>query len=216
MVAMVEAHDWAGLRASDIDSQERAALALYDSPRLEATLAGSEAATALHESVAGGNHSAAAILLLGHLPPATSGPLLKNLARGDERTKLRPWLRPVSIRLPSLVALSRQGDVGARRALLEHIEQAPIDDIVFLLAVAREFDDPVILQSMSRFLGDERPVAGGVPSGAAPQRRLADLTADTIIDRLQLPVSFARRPAGHYSPEELDEVRRRLGGAVPH
>jgi hypothetical protein len=169
----------------------------------------------LYQSVTGGNHSAAAILLLGHLPSATSGGLLQDLARRDERTKLRPWLRPVSIRLPSLAALSRQGDSGARRSLLEHIDQAPIDDIVFLLAIAREFDDPVILHALSRFLGDERLVAGGVPSGATPQRRLADLTADAIIDRLQLPVSFARRPSGRYSPEQLDEVRRLLRGAAP-
>jgi hypothetical protein len=213
---MANSHDWSGLAANDSERQERAALALYDSAQRDDVLGDERAARALHASVTGGNHSAAAILLLGHVSSSDAGELLRQLsAVTDERTKLRAWSKPVAVRIPALVALARVGDSGARLALLEHIEQAPTEDLVFLLGIVREFDDPAVLHVLAKHLSDERAIGDGVPSGAAPSRRIADLTADALIDRLSLAVSFARRPAGRYTADQLQEVLRLVRGSVP-
>jgi hypothetical protein len=214
---MTEPGLWRGLQADEPEAQERAALAIYDSGRSLADLGGDAASAALRSSVNRGNHSAAAILLLGRDSSSEAKTILTSLRNqpDDDRTKLRAWSPVVGVTLAAAVALSRLGDTDARSWLIAHIEQAPLGDLEFLLDVAKEIDDPAILHALATGLDDERPVRAGVPSGAEPQRRLADLTVDALTDRLGLSVSFPLRPSGQYSAEERQEVRRLLRGAVP-
>ena len=104
-----------GLRSSDPDEAARAADALYRSGAATQALAESAAGESLCASVAAGNRSASAVLLLGYVPGAAD--LLNKLARehGDAPVKLRPWSDVVPLRLAALAALSRLGDSEARR-----------------------------------------------------------------------------------------------------
>jgi len=213
---MAERASWSGLQARELEDQERAALAIYDSVGSDAVVP-EEQAPALRASVQRGNHSAAAILLLGHDASPEAKRLLRRLRDqpAGENTKLRPWLPLVPIALPANLALSRGGDPDARARLLAHLAEAPVGEVAFVLDVAREVDDPTVLHALGKALDDERPVAGGVPSGAQPQRRLADLAVDALSDRLNLSVSFPRKRSGRYSREEIQEVKRLLRTTLP-
>src|SRR5262249_25088357 len=110
----------------------------------------------------------------------------------------------------------RRGNLTARLEVLEEIEQNSVTTLHFLLDAIREIDDPKVLHSLGRALADERPVPGsGVPFGAEPARRLADLAVDAFVPRLQLPVSFPLKPAERYDPKEVEEVKTRLTRSLP-
>jgi hypothetical protein len=84
-----------------------------------------------------------------------------------------------------------------------------------LLEVIDDIDDPAALQLLRNYLSDERKAPGGVPYGAVPSRRLADLAADALMDRLNLAVSFARRPAGRYEADQLAEIDSKVRATIP-
>ena len=214
---MSERIELSGLRDPDPETQGRSALAIYESPRPEEILRDAAAAAAVRTSVAEGNRSAAAILLLGYDPSPRSAELLKDIRQtyAGKRAKLKPWSPAVPLPLVVDVALSRLGDAGARRSLLEGIEEASVEVLAFLLGVLREVDDPAVLHALSKALDDERPVAGGVPSGAEPARRLADVAVNAFIERLGLAVRFTRDPARRYARQDIEDVKRLLKGSLP-
>ncbi|MBI4905472.1 MAG: hypothetical protein HY820_17700 [Acidobacteria bacterium] len=202
------------LLADDATVRERAAEGLYDSPERSTLLSSAEAAPALLASVERGNRSAAALLLLSYAPG--SAPLLKKLAaeHASDLVKLRSWSRPVPLSVAATVALSRIGDADARRTLLERAAEYPDAVRVFLLDVLTDVDSPEVWHQFAAYLHDETEIPEGVPSGAA-RRRVADRAVDAFLDRLNLPVSFARNSGGRYTTDQIDETLRVLRERVP-
>jgi hypothetical protein len=142
--------------------------------------------------------SAAAMLLLARVPDEESKHLLRQAMYSDtgKQTKLALKSPAVPLGTAASVALSAAGDPEGRRELHRLAGSEDLATRRFLLEVIDDIDDPAALQLLRRYLSDERKAPGGAPYGAVPSRRIADLAADALIDRLDLAVSFARRPTG--------------------
>lgn len=205
---------WHDLSSIESGRATEAAEALYASPDKAGVVADKAAARALIESIEKGNRSAAAILLAGYA--AGSDKVLKQIAaeHPDEPVKLKSWSRTVPLRIAAAVALSRSGDAGARRDILEHASEYPDNIRIFLLDVLKDFDAPEIWHLLSGYMKDETEIPEGVPSGAE-RRRVADHAVDAFLDALSLPVSFPRNPGGRYTAEQIDEAVRALRENVP-
>jgi HEAT repeat protein len=203
----------AQLSSDEPDQRERAARAIHSACAwdLVPPLAG-----ALRDAVRT-VPSAAAMLLLARDPNDETRQLLRQVmhAHTGKQTKLELDSPAVPLETAAAVALSAAGDSQARREL--HRLASSDDPTIrrFLLEVIGDIDDPPTLQQMRQYLSDQRETPGGVPHGATPSRRIADLAADALIDRLNLAVSFARRPAGRYDPDQLAEVDSKVRASIP-
>jgi HEAT repeat protein len=202
------------LLSPDPDTAARAASALYALDGVAEVFADAPATSALLKSVSQGNRTAASVLLLGYC--AGAEPLLHQLAsqHGNDPVKLKPWSRLVSLATATEVALSRQGDTGARSHLLAELVHADAAVRVFLLDVLGYIDAPEIWHALATYLQDEQEIPEGVPSGAA-RRRLCDHAVDAFVAQLSLPVSFVLQPGGRYTAHEIAEVTERLVQSVP-
>jgi len=201
----------------DADIRERAARALYTRYK-PTTLARDKAAgSALRASVLAGNHAAACLLLLGYFPAAENEQALRAMVEGfgAERTKLSDWGPVVAVALPAQVALSQLGDGAAREALLRTIDRASVADMEFFLSVLRDIDSPTVLHAIKKALDDDREIAGGIPSGAGPRRRLRDAAVDAFVRRLNLKVDFELTDSRRYSDEQVAQVRRSMDASLP-
>lgn len=203
----------AQLASDEPDQRERAAHAIHSArawdlvPPLAAVLRDAVRAVP----------SAAGMLVLARDPSDANRDLLRQVmhSRTGKQTKLELGSPIVPLETAAAVALSAAGDREARRELHR---LASSDDLTirrFLLEAIDDIDDPPTLQQLRRYLSDQREVPRGVPHGATPARRLADLAADSLMDRLKLAVSFERRPAGRYEPEQLAEVDSKVHAAIP-
>jgi hypothetical protein len=203
-----------GLRSSDPDDAGRAADALYRSATAAQSVADKDIGDALRHSVAQGNRTASAILLLGYLPGAEE--LLKKLARdsGDARLKLHPWSDIVPLRLAARAALSRLGDRQEREELLRSIPELDTAGRLFLLDILAYIDPPEVWHALSDTMKDTHEIRVDVPSGA-PRRRVCDHAADAYLDRFGFKVTFDRKPGGRYAPGEIEEIQRALHNSVP-
>lgn len=210
-------HDLIQGLGADADSAGRAALELFESLDATERMADAEISAAVRASVAEGNHNAAALLLLGYDTSTEAAVLLSDLrdAGAGSLTKLQPWTQVVPVTLVVDIALSRLGDGEARNRLLELIENGELATLTFLVSVLREIDTPELLQALARSLDDEREVSGGVPSGAAPARRLADDAVDAFVERLGLDVDFSLDSARRYTAAEVGDVKSRILGSIP-
>lgn len=203
----------AQLASDEPDQRDRAARAIHSARAwdLVPPLAG-----ALRDAVRA-VPGAAAMLLLARHPDDETRQVLRQVmhSRTGKRTKLGLDSPAVPLETAAAVALSAAGDPEARRAL--HRLAGSDDPTIrrFLLEVIGDIDDPATLQQLRQYLSDQREAPGGVPHGAAPARRIADLTADALIDRLNLAVGFARRPEGRYDPDELAEVDSKVCATIP-
>jgi HEAT repeat protein len=199
------------------DIKERATLALYEQYDPLQLARSAPAGQALRQSVAGGNHSAAALLLLGYFPGPDTEKLLRAARDADPRqlTKLFPWNPVVSVTLPANVALSHLGNQEGRTALLAAIESATLAELRFLLLVMRDLDAPELLHSLKRTLDDQRETGSGAPAGVEPVRRLCDDAVDAYVRRLQLPVTFSLSDAQRYTPEQIAAVRPLIDSTLP-
>jgi hypothetical protein len=208
----------ASLLDPDPEVQEKTSLALYDAENPAEYLGDAEISAALRSSAGGESQSASAVLLLGYDSSPESIDLLREIRKegGQQRTKLRPWTAVVPLSLVADISLSRLGDATARIELLQEIGHGSIETMRFLLDVLREIDDATVLHAIARALDDNRTVSGGVPSGAAPARRLADEAVDAFIKRLDLAVGFDPDPARRYSEDELAEVKQLIDREIPH
>lgn len=207
-------YSWRDLLSAEGEEVERAADALHASGKAAVAFAARDAAEALESAVGAGHRTAATVLLLGYSP--TAAPLLARLQAGysEEIVKLKPWSRPVPLRVAADVALSRLGDPGARRRLLEGIPD-PDDAVdVFLLDVLPDIDAPEIWQALSALLEDVTVIPEGVPSGAS-RRRLCDHAVDAFQTFFALSLSFPANPGGRYAGAEREEVRRLFIESVP-
>lgn len=206
------------LTSDDIEIQSKASLKIYESVNLNEYIKNLDAQTALRDSVAGKNKSAAAILLLGYDSSPEALRLLNDTKEnfGGKMAKLQPWTPAVPLSLVANVSLLRIGDLTAKILLLEEIEGESYEALFFLLSVLREIDDPTVLNSISRTLDDARPVKGSVPSGAKPTRRLADVAVEGFIERLGLTVDFKCDPTLRYSLDDIDKVKLLIKRSIPH
>ncbi|KAA0254181.1 MAG: hypothetical protein EDX89_11070 [Acidobacteria bacterium] len=206
---------------ASLEVRERAASALWDrcDPGAVAAAAGAEAG--LRALVEEETSAAGAYLLLGRCrEPASRGALARAAGRKAPLARLAPGALPVPAALAARVALSRLGDRDARAALLVWAEEGgapgpPPSERLFVLAVLGEVDDPALLHAVSRALDDERPVAGGVPSGASPSRRVCDVAVEAYVARLRLSPGFALSGARRYDAAERARVKERIAAALP-
>lgn len=157
----------------------------------------------------------AAILLLGAFSQGVEG-RLRAAADSTSLVKLADSDLPVPASLPAQVALSALGDSLARSALDEAIARGDIAELLFLLDVLPLLDDTsTIVTLATKTLDDERPVAGGVPAGAEPSRRVADRAVEALVKRLKLKPSFDLDEAKRYSAAQIAEVRKSVVSAIP-
>jgi len=193
--------------------RERAARGILAEVMKTGKLAGLDSAVA--KGLAAGEPGAAA-LLLGAFSEQSRGPL--GQAVGSTRlVKLADGSRPVTAGLAAQVALSSIGDSSAGTALEKTIAGDDIDELIFLLDVLPLIDKPTLIHSLAaQTLDDERHVAGGVPAGAEPARRVADRAVDALVARLNLKVSFDPNEAGRYTAAQIAEVRKAVSASIPH
>ena len=197
--------------------QEAAAEGLYLHTPTADVRAIPGAETRAAASVAAGNHTAAAILLLGRFAGAESAQVLRALrAEGDgQLAKLHPWSPAVPVAVPAMVALSLRGDNAARQELLQTVRGGDPKVLEFLLSVLREIDAPEVIHALKGVLADERPTTAGVPSGGAPEVRLCDLAVTAFVRELDLDVDFETEDSEKYTPAQIDAVRRAVDASVP-
>jgi len=204
----------ASLKSQDPQEREAATLALYRARKWEWIPSVAESL----RTNARERPDAPTLLVLAHDGGGATLALLRELMTGDsgKLTKLDLDSPAVPLEAAATVALSGLGDADANRALHQ---LATSDDLAirrFLLEVIDDLNDPSVLHQLLDYLADERAVEGaGVPHGAEPARRLADLAADALMGRLNLSVGFARKPTGRYEPAELAEVERRVKESIP-
>lgn len=204
------------LRATDIELHEKAAYTYYLGTCDVAP--GAEIVNALIDSVRSGNLSPAAFLLIGKSGHPSVAVALSQVREehGDQMTKLNPWDMPITVADALLLPLSKSGDVASRQVLLERIEDNDPAILTYLLNVAGDVDSPEILHALGRVaLKNHTEILGGVPSGAAPARRVADLSVDALVDRLSLDVDFALRPSQRYTDGEISQVSEAMARAIP-
>jgi hypothetical protein len=158
----------------------------------------------------------ASVLLLGAFSPASTDSLRK--AAGATRlVKLTDADLPVEAGLAARVSLARLGDLPARSALEQAIEQAEVADLLFLLDVLPLLDDPSLIHALAAHtLDDTHPAGGGVPAEVEPARRVCDHAVDALAARLRLKLSFAPDGISRYTDAEIAEVRRAVGEAIPN
>lgn len=201
------------LADSSAEIRERASRAVLAQVLKAGTFAGLDRAAA--KALAAGEPGAAA-LLLGAFSSNTSE-MLRDTVDSIRLVKLAEADLPVPAHLPAQVALSRLGDNPARSGLEETIAGGDLAELLFLLDVLPLLDDPSTINALAaKTLADERPVAGGVPSGAEPSRRVADLAVDALAARLKLKLSFDLGETRRYSAAEIDEVRDSLNSTMPN
>jgi HEAT repeat protein len=192
------------LADADEDLRNRAAQAVYDRCADPATLPGIEGA--LRRCLELGTSVAGAYLLLGRVPGPESIAALQPFADGTQLVKLHPWTSPVSVALPASVALLRAGQARARDRVMQATGTS-LAETVFLLHVLADVEDPSALKSATALIDDRREISEGVPSGATPRRRVADLAVDSLASRLQLKIGFTLSSSARYSEANLKEVR---------
>lgn len=211
----------AALGDASLEVRERSASALWDRCEPGAVLAAAGAEARLRALVEEETSAAGAYLLLGRSrEPASRDALARAAARKEPLVKLSPGALPVPAALAARVALSRLGDREARAALLRWSDAGvapgpPPPERLFVLAALGEVDDPALLHAVASALDDERPVAGGVPSGAAPSRRVCDVAVEAFVARLRLAPGFALSEARRYDAAERARVKARIDAALP-
>jgi hypothetical protein len=132
---------------------------------------------------------------------------LQSVLQNPQPVKLRPWSTPVSAALPAQLSLLRLGTAGSQGAILDVIAQDDLSDQVFMLEVLDQIEDQKILLQLSKHLEDQRAIAGGVPTGAVPQRRLCDLALEAFAERFDLTLAFDLNTTRRYLPERMSPSR---------
>lgn len=170
------------------------------------------------ESAKLGKPGAAVLLLLGYsvASPATSNEILKKSLTDERLVKLYQYSPMVPAWLPAMVSLSRLGDVQARLSLHSEIDKGNIDTLDFLLQTIESIDAPEILYALAiKTLTDEREISGGVPEGAQPSRRVADLAVDAFVERLEFEPVFEITPSRRYNKSDIHKILNLIRDAIP-
>lgn len=199
------------------DIRDMAAAAIYDGYPPKTVAAEPQAGEALRKAARGGVSSPAVPLLLGYFPGADTVAALAELRRRNpqEQVRMRSWSIPVPVSLPVAMALSRLGAGDGRKELLSAIQKGEQGELELMLEALRDVDAPEVLHALTQVLDDTRPVDNRVPAGVEPRPRLCDVAVGAFVTRLKLKVGLKVNPAVQYTPAQIDEVRRAVGGAIP-
>jgi hypothetical protein len=201
----------AALTSTSADDRERAARTLYDNCSRTILTREPATAAALRNAVESGS-GAAAILLLGNFRDADSIRALRSVP-AVKPVKLRLSSPPVPAQLAAAVALAHAGD---SQALGLAVQTKNLAELEFLLDTLRDMEPGPPMRTLAvNALSDEREVAGGVPSGARPRRRLCDAAVDAFAVRLDLKPDFPLTPSRRYPPEQVAEARKAILHLLP-
>lgn len=157
---------------------------------------------------------AAKLLLLGFTKDGEA--ILRGALTDGPLVKLSDDGPAVRAALPAELSLSRRGLADGRARLLARINAGQAADLEFLLRSIGMIDAPAVLHALGgRTLGDERPIGGGLPSGAQPPRRMTDLAVEAFIARLRLTTGIETSPVKRYSPAQIETVRKAVLASLP-
>ncbi len=201
-----------------MDVSERASLALYERFDPDQVAANTDAARAILGSINAGNPAGTTLVLAGYIPGAKTEEALRKFLKLPESREPIQFLsdsNPVTAQLPALLALARLGDKDSMSEVAKRAEHADGDEWLFLLAAIRDVNAPRILHAIKEALDDPRETSVGVPSHAAPKRRVCDEALNALVERLSLKPSFPISTAQRYSPQELAEARRLIDEFLP-
>ncbi|MBI3680102.1 MAG: hypothetical protein HY235_06865 [Acidobacteria bacterium] len=200
------------LTHAEEDQRDRAGRALYYQCGRD-VLEDPAVAAALIRHARMGSAVAGPVLLLGFLPQPPARAELERLRIATRSVKLQQWSAPVPVSLPATVALSRLGDSDARNRLRALSEDKSLAVREFLLEAAGDLADrdlPLLLP----YLDDTREIRSGVPSGAAPRRRLCDAAIVALSRRLQVTLPFPVNDARRYTDQERRIARESFEPAL--
>ena len=157
----------------------------------------------------------AGALLLGGLVPAAEEPL--NAHVGQTRlVKLFTSKPPVPAGIPATVALSLLGDQDSRDRLEQSVMAGDPVLLEFYLTAMPMIDSPTILHALAAAtLANEAPVGDGLPSGADPPRRLADIATETFVRQFDLHPGFELDETERYSEEKRRKVLSLITASMP-
>jgi HEAT repeat protein len=206
------------LTDSSAEVSERAAFAFYEHFDPDDVVANGEAAKSILTSINAGRPVAATLVLAGYIQrEATQAALRKFIEspESDYLTSLRSDASPVSARLAAHLALARLGDRQAMSMIAHSIENADVDQWLFLLGAVRDINAPRILHALKSALDDERETSAGIPSHAAPKRRICDEAVNALVERLELKTSFSLSTTARYTQQQRAEVRRLIDELLP-
>jgi len=198
---------------AEADLRERAARGVHGNCPVRQTARIADLDAALRRSVDMGNAAAAALLLLGRFDnEATRTYLESRIASKDRAVKLNSWNPPVPQRLAAAV-----GGVSAAVPDAEAVVERGLgllNEAEFVALTLGDIRPAAKLLPFLKLLDDQRTVASGTPSGAAPQRRICDLALDSLVRRLSLRPLFQLRPADRYTDAEIAQVRELATEAI--
>jgi hypothetical protein len=201
----------AALSSASADTRERAARMLHERCSRSILVRDPATAATLRTAVESGS-GAAAILLLGNFRDAESIRVLQSVP-SIKPVKLRLSSAPVPAPLVAAVALAHAGQPGP---LETAVHTRSLAELEFLLDVLGDFEPGPAMRTLAdTTLADEREVAGGVPSGARPRRRLCDVAVDAFAARLRSDLGFPPTPSRRYPPERLAEARAAIQRLLP-
>lgn len=191
------------------DIRERTARYLYGCDRSTLIKKKATACPALIKSLDLGNGSAAAFLLLGHLPSEQTIDTLLKLSASNKFVKLNNWTAPVHASLAASVSLTRLKHNKGKEQLLKSIAANSFEEQVFLFHVISEIDDLSLLRSLVSHLDNKQEIFSyGVPSGASPRPRLCDFAVNSFSGKMNLKHSFQLSSARNYTDSEIEEVKK--------
>ncbi|MBL8179586.1 MAG: hypothetical protein JNK48_33210 [Bryobacterales bacterium] len=192
------------LTAATEDARERASRAFAQCWGIRPL--GAEEAGAVRKSVAMGNGTAVALLLLGLAGDEESRKVLEAKRAGGGSVKWDIDTQPVSEGLAASVALLRSRGNDVRAGVLQALEKPENAVARFFLDAVEYVEDREVLGRIGLLLDDTRRVPNEF------RRRLCDYAVPRLVRRFGLKPSFEVRDFGRYSDAQLEEVRRLLRG----
>jgi len=160
----------------------------------------------LRDSVKMGNSAADTLFMIGGTMDVRSRDLLEERQRSAQgNVRFTPDSPEVSERLAAMIARLKQGANVVRPDVLKLVENASVEEAQFLLDALYYLDDRQVLQAITKFLVDTRPLTNG--------RRVCDYAVSALQPKLRLRLSFSAN-RDTYSDAQLEEARKAAAGKV--
>ena len=154
--------------------------------------------------------SAAAILLGGYCHEA-KGILQKPLTGNLKLEAYGPLVRGG---LVASVSLLRLGDQSQTGILANAVKSQSLAETEFILQVLPDIANPRLVMPMFDDLR-ETSFASKSPAGAKQPRRICDIAADLLADRVEVKLPFDRKPFGRYTAQQLQLAKAAIAKKLP-